>query len=269
MDPLAEMYRGIGGYVYVANNPINFIDPTGMHIELGNILNNEEHAKAFLIFATTKEGKQFLDSYASKGQEFSYKGSVFYKAEENGKYHNKGINLNYSIGNSTKGSSTSHQITNNGLNINVAIAKKGFGLKIINSMLHPNFSEQNKTIFNILEAFCHESFMHVDSKANDFSQDGLIDKSNLPPYYRKSGNHADHFYFSHQTVDNPNGDAAAAFNDRSLNVLKAGASRLYLNLPEKTIKGVLWNFNVSRVRTMPDGSYRHGSYGSDENAYCQ
>ena len=29
VDPLAEMYRGIGGYVYVANNPVNFIDTDG------------------------------------------------------------------------------------------------------------------------------------------------------------------------------------------------------------------------------------------------
>jgi len=32
VDPLAEKYRGIGGYVYVANNPINLIDPNGMEI---------------------------------------------------------------------------------------------------------------------------------------------------------------------------------------------------------------------------------------------
>src|SRR5690554_1915095 len=32
VDPLAEKYRGIGGYVYVANNPINLVDPDGMKI---------------------------------------------------------------------------------------------------------------------------------------------------------------------------------------------------------------------------------------------
>ncbi|RRJ91566.1 RHS repeat-associated core domain-containing protein [Paenimyroides tangerinum] len=32
VDPLAEKYPNIGGYVYVANNPINFIDPDGREI---------------------------------------------------------------------------------------------------------------------------------------------------------------------------------------------------------------------------------------------
>jgi RHS repeat-associated protein len=33
VDPLAEKYPGIGGYVYVANNPIRYTDPTGMEPE--------------------------------------------------------------------------------------------------------------------------------------------------------------------------------------------------------------------------------------------
>ena len=32
VDPLAEKYPNIGNYVYVANNPINFIDPDGREI---------------------------------------------------------------------------------------------------------------------------------------------------------------------------------------------------------------------------------------------
>ena len=34
VDPLAEKYRNVGGYVYVANNPINFIDPDGRYIRV-------------------------------------------------------------------------------------------------------------------------------------------------------------------------------------------------------------------------------------------
>lgn len=34
MDPLAEKYPNIGGYVYVANNPILFIDPDGRYIRV-------------------------------------------------------------------------------------------------------------------------------------------------------------------------------------------------------------------------------------------
>ncbi|WP_372474891.1 RHS repeat-associated core domain-containing protein [Capnocytophaga sp. ARDL2] len=33
VDPMAEEYRNIGGYVYTANNPINFIDPDGREIK--------------------------------------------------------------------------------------------------------------------------------------------------------------------------------------------------------------------------------------------
>lgn len=109
--------------------------------------------------------------------------------------------------------------------------------------------------------------MHADSYAADFSDDGLMNKSNLPQQYRNSGSQADHYYYSHQTVNNPNGVTAKAFDGRGFNVLKQGSDRLKLNLSNVAIKRTLWTFNGSRVRTMSNGSYIHGSYGSEESAY--
>lgn len=243
-----------------------FVDPTGMHIEPGNIMSNKEHANAFVQFATTKEGKQFLDKYASKGQEFSYNGNVFYRAESNGEYHNEGINLNYNIGNSDTASETSVKPRGNGLDINIAIAKQGFGLDV-GEFGPKTQSNQNKSIFNKLKSISHESFMHADSGAADFLDDRLINQSNLPEQYRGLERHADHYYYSHQTVKNPNNSIGKAFNGRTYNVLKQASDRLKLNLSDTAIKSVMWTFKGSRVRTMSDGSYIRGSYGSDGSAY--
>ena len=55
VDPLAEKYHNIGGYVYVANNPINAIDPDGRDFRMimqrdsrGNLVNINLSATVYL-----------------------------------------------------------------------------------------------------------------------------------------------------------------------------------------------------------------------------
>ncbi|WP_407401460.1 hypothetical protein [Chryseobacterium sp.] len=77
MDPLAEKYPGIGGYVYVANNPINAIDPDGRDFRMitqrdknGKIVNVSLHATVYLqgngsnkVMAETMN-KAFVDKFS-------------------------------------------------------------------------------------------------------------------------------------------------------------------------------------------------------------
>jgi len=267
IDPLAEKFVNVGGYTYVANNPVNFKDPDGRDIRLGNLMGSDKHALAFMIFAMTNEGKAFLDNYASENQKFSYQGVVFYESKKAGKYHNENINLNFSINKEERSSSTSTELVDNGLNINVNIGSKGFGLQPNkqNGLVDPikNIENNNKTVFNLLSALTHENFLHVDSKAQDFSDDRIMNKSNLPEQYRNSGNHADHFYFSHQTLNNPHSNSAKIFDGRGFSVLKRGNDALRLNLPNSTIKTMMWNFDGSRIKVNPtNGSYIYDKYGS-------
>ncbi len=92
-DPLAEKYPSISPYAYVANNPINFIDPDGRDI-LPVLLRNisgkgmalrEEYrsyapvVKAMSDFGKTTYGKQFIGNFLEKGtQQYGVEGTGKY-----------------------------------------------------------------------------------------------------------------------------------------------------------------------------------------------
>ncbi len=243
VDPLAEKYPSTSAYMYCAGNPVMLVDPDGAHIDPTELLKNSDHIAAAILFAQSKEGKEFLDKYASKGQKFEYNGKVIYEAKKAGEYDKKGINLIFKIGVDEEASSVNSNISSkNGYkyDITVDIAKNGFG--------------SGNKIFNISKAIVHECFMHVDFSSNDMLDDGLINNSGVPDFYQQYKNHADHYYVSREFNANNASKDVQLFPTSGFNVLKQISNNLKLNYSDSQVKSIMWNFNGSLLNVNQKGN---------------
>lgn len=101
VDPMADKYPSISPYAYCAWNPVKLVDPDGREIDVSGMFDQNGGAKkgyelackAFLFFAKTSYGQKTLSRFAKKGQTIA--GHTY---TENGKYHNRGIDLNFKVG---------------------------------------------------------------------------------------------------------------------------------------------------------------------------
>ena len=237
-DIKSEKWNMVSPYSYALNNPLIYIDPDGMDIDVSELLKSKDHAEAFIIFAKTKEGNAFLSNYASKGQKLQYNGNVFFEAKSAGKYDKLGIGLNYNISSdkNTTGSSTTSGEGIISKDINIEISSNGFG------------SENKK--FNLVDAITHESLLHANSHAEDMD-DGKKNHSNLPSEYRQYGTHADHYYVSREFIGNSNNKDVQDFPVNGFSILKQASKQLELNYSDTKIKTIMWNFNGSLINVNP------------------
>lgn len=232
-DRFSEKYFGLSTMGYAAGNPIGLIDVNGDSLDVYELLKSKSHATAFSLFATSKEGKAWLDKYASKGQKVVVNGNIIYESSKNGEYHNQGVNLHYGLNNSDEESTTGKDVKNNMLDIKIKIAENSFG-------------SENK-YFNLAKAIVHESLIHGELNTKDYLDgDFQVNKSNLGAY-KNYGIHAQHYYVSRNFgKDNSNWSLPGE------RILIRASNILGLDLSSNQIKNIMWSFSGSLININPN-----------------
>lgn len=178
VDPWADKYPNLSPYTFVNNNPIMLVDPDGRHIDLAILDENDknynaEHAQAFLEFAQSEEGQEFLKDYASEGQEIA---GVTYKQ---GKYDKSGLDISYS--------SRDDENEHNGETEKSIVDGRGKISIYINSSSELDANKgyangevsKDEHLYDIAKTISHESFIHGDFFSNDFMDDRSFNYSNV------------------------------------------------------------------------------------------
>jgi RHS repeat-associated protein len=204
MDPLSEKYYKSSNYHYAANNPVFYIDPDGMRIDVSGILarnkdgeyKNKELAEAFLTFANSDFGREILGMFADAGQKIEGTDIEF---GESGIFAQQGLDLHVDMSsqNHTKGNDDERQ-TDTGANGSTAFSfntKTGRGAVAIymNSDLNTGSNEYAKAfkenpndpdarqlfILSRTGTLFHEATIHVIPRTQDFFDDCNVNSSNI------------------------------------------------------------------------------------------
>jgi RHS repeat-associated protein len=196
IDPSLENYFATSPYVYALNCPTLYIDPNGEYVDVSDILRkkkgeyvNKEQAEAFMKFAKSDVGKEFLSMFASKGQvipghEYT-KSGVFDKQGFDLSFSTRNLNYSSSDGDSRlswgpNGITEKSEDKNGGLSLNIVLNNAE---NISNDYSKNFFANKNdpKSKLNyeldMATTLFHEAFIHAKPFALDKADDCNINCS--------------------------------------------------------------------------------------------
>jgi hypothetical protein len=156
----------------MSNNPIWHNDVLGDSINTVQLYkkNNgtyihQKEIQALEFFASTKIGYKFLGFFASKGQKI---GNVTFNKD--GIFHKQNIDLNFdtdlSVNDGRTGEVSSELDKNKRFQITLSF-------------------KSASDMYCVIETLVHEFFIHAYRRANDFSDNGKRDHSNINSYIKK------------------------------------------------------------------------------------
>jgi len=163
LDPIK--IPSLSGYACFLNNPITFKDINGDSVDLGNLYDKDDDGKLFYaerviefeLFASSKEGKQYLLDHAQQG--FTWKGEFLsidldISAKEEGKSSKVGIDVTFQVSDNVNPSGlaeTDDRIENGRLKLTFSFETSKYA--------NGKFSYRVNRLMYV-DAYVHETFLH-------------------------------------------------------------------------------------------------------------
>jgi hypothetical protein len=117
-------------------------------------------------------------------------------------------------------------------------------------MANTNKEATNENVFETAETYFHESFIHVDSKTNDYLDNKKLDYSNISEEVKQQAygykSNFDHVQTSNDYLKNRNN--TNLFPNQAYFGLKEVNQNLNLGHSDVKIFKMIWGFSGSRVK---------------------
>ena len=170
-------------YSVFSNNPVFYTDLKGDSVGFSDAFRaDKDYRQAFKDFVGTEEGYSFLADYAKSGQVIGGR-----RFENDGKYHQQGVNLVYNVFQGLVSGVDKPSVCGGNGDTRVDLSGPSLSGITINVNLYtgPGWATSFPRLNRVM-TIAHESFLHAEFDAQDFTDNCLADYSNVSMKARNS-----------------------------------------------------------------------------------